>query len=292
MVKTYDVTIIGCGPAGLSAALYVRRAGLSCAVIGKDGGALTKADKIENYFGVGTLSGSELVEKGITQALSLGADVCREEVFSISWEDKYTVSCAKNEYQSHAVIISTGSARRSVNLPGIKEFEGKGVSYCAVCDAFFYRGKDVAVLGSGAYALHEMGALSGVAENIILLTNGAAPEVEFGKEVKIIETPIDSLYGESRLSGVRFTDKTSLDISGLFIALGSAAAGDLAKKVGAPVNGSAIVVDDSMSTGLPGLYAAGDCTGGLLQVSVAVGEGAKAAMSAIKYVKSLKKRED
>ena len=172
-----------------------------------------------------------------------------------------------------------------MNIPGIKEFEGKGVSYCAVCDAFFYRGKDVAVLGNGAYALHEIGDLSGVAESVTLLTNGVEPNGDFGN-IKIITDPIDSLYGENRLSGVKFKDGSILPVSGLFIALGSAAASDLAKKVGALVEGNSIKVGADMSTGLPGLFAAGDCTGGLLQVSVAVGEGAKAAMSAIKFVKS------
>ena len=141
------------------------------------------------------------------------------------------------------------------------------------------------MLGNGAYALHEIGDLSGVVKSITLLTNGVEPNGDFGN-IKIITDPIDSLYGENRLSGVKFKDDSSLPVSGLFIALGSAAASDLAKKVGAPVEGNSIKVGADMSTGLPGLFAAGDCTGGLLQVSVAVGEGAKAAMSAIKFVKS------
>lgn len=285
MDKHYNITVIGSGPAGLSAALYIRRAGLTCAVIGKDGGALEKAEKIENYFGTGAISGSELVKRGTEQAKELGADIFEEEVFSLGWNGNYTVSCSEDNFISPAVIIATGSKRKSVNIPGIKEFEGKGVSYCAVCDAFFYRGKDVAVLGNGAYALHEIGDLSGVAGSITLLTNGAEPEEDFG-DAEIVTEPIDSLYGESRLGGIKFKDGSSMPVSGLFVALGSAAASDLAKKVGAPIYGNSIKVGTDMSTGLPGLFAAGDCTGGLLQVSVAVGEGAKAAMSAIKFVKS------
>ncbi len=285
MDKHYNITVIGSGPAGLSAALYIRRAGLTCAVIGKDGGALEKAEKIENYFGTGAISGSELVKRGTEQAKELGADIFEEEVFSLGWNGNYTVSCSEDNFISPAVIIATGSKRKSVNIPGIKEFEGKGVSYCAVCDAFFYRGKDVAVLGNGAYALHEIGDLSGVVGSITLLTNGAEPEEDFG-DAEIVTEPIDSLYGESRLGGIKFKDGSSMPVSGLFVALGSAAASDLAKKVGAPIYGNSIKVGTDMSTGLPGLFAAGDCTGGLLQVSVAVGEGAKAAMSAIKFVKS------
>ncbi len=285
MDRHYNITVIGSGPAGLSAALYIRRAGLTCAVIGKDGGALEKAEKIENYFGTGAISGSELVKRGTEQAKELGADIFEEEVFSLGWNGNYTVSCSEDNFISPAVIIATGSKRKSVNIPSIKEFEGKGVSYCAVCDAFFYRGKDVAVLGNGAYALHEIGDLSGVAGSITLLTNGAEPEEDFG-DAEIVTEPIDSLYGENRLGGIKFKDGSSMPVSGLFVALGSAAASDLAKKVGAPIYGNSIKVGTDMSTGLPGLFAAGDCTGGLLQVSVAVGEGAKAAMSAIKFVKS------
>ncbi len=285
MDRHYNITVIGSGPAGLSAALYIRRAGLTCAVIGKDGGALEKAEKIENYFGTGAISGSELVKRGTEQAKELGADIFEEEVFSLGWNGNYTASCSEDNFISPAVIIATGSKRKSVNIPGIKEFEGKGVSYCAVCDAFFYRGKDVAVLGNGAYALHEIGDLSGVAGSITLLTNGAEPEEDFG-DAEIVTEPIDSLYGENRLGGIKFKDGSSMPVSGLFVALGSAAASDLAKKVGAPIYGNSIKVGTDMSTGLPGLFAAGDCTGGLLQVSVAVGEGAKAAMSAIKFVKS------
>lgn len=285
MDRHYNITVIGSGPAGLSAALYIRRAGLTCAVIGKDCGALEKAEKIENYFGTGVISGSELVKRGIEQAKELGADIFEEEVFSLGWNGSYTVSCSEDNFISPAVIIATGSTRKSVSIPGIKDFEGKGVSYCAVCDAFFYRGKDVAVLGNGAYALHEIGDLSGVAGSITLLTNGAEPAENFG-DTKVVTEPIDSLYGESRLGGINFKDGSSLPVSGLFVALGSAAASDLAKKVGAPIDGNSIKVGTDMSTGLPGLFAAGDCTGGLLQVSVAVGEGAKAAMSAIKFVKS------
>lgn len=136
MDRHYDITVIGSGPAGLSAALYIKRAGLTCAVISKDGGALEKAEKIENYFGTGAISGAELVKQGVEQAKELGADIFREEVFSLGWNGNYTVSCSKDNFISPAVIIATGSARKSVTIPGIKEFEGKGVSYCAVCDAF------------------------------------------------------------------------------------------------------------------------------------------------------------
>ena len=281
------LVIIGGGPAGLSAAIYAVRAGLDVHVLYKDDGALGKADRIENYFGFpDVIPGAELLARGQAQADRLGARLQRTEVTGIEYADRgFAVKTTGGERHADAVLLATGSPRAVPAITGLRTFEGRGVSYCAVCDAFFYRGKDVAVLGNGAYALHEIGDLSGVAESVTLLTNGVEPNGDFGN-IKIITDPIDSLYGENRLSGVKFKDGSSLPVSGLFIALGSAAASDLAKKVGAPVEGNSIKVGADMSTGLPGLFAAGDCTGGLLQVSVAVGEGAKAAMSAIKFVKS------
>ena len=280
------VIIIGAGPAGISAALYAVRGNLDPLVINNGIGALEKAEKIENYYGLEhPLSGQELYDTGIAQAKALGVRILDAQVLGVGGFDTFVVKTTEGEFETQSLILATGSKRAAPKIPGVKEFEGKGVSYCAICDAFFYRGKDVAVLGNGAYALHEIGDLSGVAESVTLLTNGVEPNGDFGN-IKIITDPIDSLYGENRLSGVKFKDGSSLPVSGLFIALGSAAASDLAKKVGAPVEGNSIKVGADMSTGLPGLFAAGDCTGGLLQVSVAVGEGAKAAMSAIKFVKS------
>lgn len=281
------LVIIGGGPAGLSAAIYAVRAGLDVHVLYKDDGALGKADRIENYFGFpDVIPGAELLARGQAQADRLGARLHRTEVTGIEYADRgFAVKTTGGERHADAVLLATGSPRAVPAITGIRTFEGRGVSYCAVCDAFFYRGKDVAVLGNGAYALHEIGDLSGVVKSITLLTNGFEPNGDFGN-IKIITDPIYSLYGENRLSGVKFKDGSSLPVSGLFIALGSAAASDLAKKVGAPVEGNSIKVGADMSTGLPGLFAAGDCTGGLLQVSVAVGEGAKAAMNAIKFVKS------
>jgi len=154
-----------------------------------------------------------------------------------------------------------------------------------VCDAFFYRGKDVAVLGGGEYALREVDHLQPVVGSVTVLTNGAAPSVAFESGLAVIQTPIASLYGTSVLEGVELSDGAKLPVSGLFVALGSAAAGDLARRLGAEVEGTRIVVDEAMKTAVAGLFAAGDCTGGLLQVATAVAEGAKAALSAIEFLR-------
>ncbi|SDM75498.1 NAD(P)/FAD-dependent oxidoreductase [Acetanaerobacterium elongatum] len=285
-----DIIILGCGPAGISAAAYAVRGGLTVTVIGKDGGSLQKADKIENYYGFSQpISGEELIAAGIEQARRLGAEILTDEVLGIDFDgEQYTVTAKNEVYRAPCVILATGSARRAPNIPRLKEYEGKGVSYCAVCDAFFYRGKDVAVLGSGEYALHEAMELLPVVRSVTLLTNGTDPSIKLPPEIKLADQPIAAFEGEGVLQTVRFKNSESLAVSGVFVALGVAGSSDLARKLGAEINGTSVVVDADMQTALPGLFAAGDCTGGLLQVSKAVYEGAKAGTSAIKYIRALK----
>lgn len=142
-----DVVIIGSGPAGLSAALYILRGGFSTTVIGKDNGALEKAEKIENYFGLDhPLSGHELIENGRKQVQDLGGTLLQDEVVGISWNGNYLVSTASTQIEARAIILTTGTSRKTLKIKNLAKLEGHGVSYCAVCDAFLYRGESVAVL--------------------------------------------------------------------------------------------------------------------------------------------------
>jgi len=288
-MSEYDVIIVGCGPAGLSAALYTCRANLKTLVIGKDRGALEKADKIENYFGMAQpVSGCELVENSKVQVQHLGAEILEDEIFHISWDGSFLLEGKKETYRATVVLLATGTARKTVNLQGIRELEGRGVSYCAICDAFFYRGRSVAVLGNEAYAIHEMKQLLPVVGSAVLLTNGVELKTKVPEGVQVIETAISSIDGTDFVEGISFADGTSLTVEGVFVALGSAGAAELARKVGAMTDGRNILVNEEMETNIPGLYAAGDCIGGLLQISTAVGEGAKAAMSMIQFVRKQK----
>lgn len=288
-MSEYDVVIVGCGPAGLSAALYTSRANLKTLVIGKDRGALEKADKIENYFGMAQpLSGCELVENSKVQARSLGAELLEDEIFHIFWDGSFLLEGKAGTYRAASVLLATGTARKTLKVRGIQELEGRGVSYCAICDAFFYRGRNVAVLGNEEYAVHEMNQLLPIVGSAVLLTNGAELKAEVPEGVKVIETPIRSVDGSDFVEGVTFADGSRILADGVFVALGSAGAAELARKVGAMTDGRNIQVNDDMETNIPGLYAAGDCIGGLLQISTAVGEGAKAAMSMIQFVRKQK----
>lgn len=286
----YDAVMIGSGPAGLSAALYTSRANLKTLVIGKDRGALEKADRIENYFGMAEpISGCELVENTKAQAKNLGVELAEDEIFHISWNGHFILEGKNGTYETLAVLLATGTGRKTPKVKGLKELEGRGVSYCAVCDAFFYRDRDVAVLGNEAYAVHEMSQLLPVVKSVTLLTNGQELTEELPESIRVIQEPIVSIDGTDRVEGITFGDGSSIAVEGLFIALGSAGAMELAKKAGAFTEGQNIKVNERMETNVPGLYAAGDCIGGLLQISTAVGEGAQAAMSMIPFVRKQKK---
>lgn len=280
------IIIIGSGPAGVSAALYAVRAGADTTVLTKGPCALDRAEKIENYYGFAQpVSGTELERRSIENAKRLGAKFVTAEAVGLTYTDQLTVETLGGDYPADAVILATGASRAAPRIPGLAGLEGHGVSYCAACDAFFYRGKDVAVLGSGEYALHEVQELLPVVKSVTLLTNGAPLTAQFPPEVRVLPQKVEAILGETVVTGVQLSGGETLAVSGVFAALGVAGSTALARKLGAKVDGSRIVVDEKMQTTVPGLYAAGDCTGGLLQVAKAVYEGAQAATEAVKALR-------
>lgn len=281
-----NIVIIGSGPAGVSAALYAVRAGVDTTILTKGPGALDRAEKIENYYGFAQpVSGAELERRSIENAKRLGVNVVTVEAVGLTYTDKLTVETVDKNYPADAVILATGASRAVPRIPGLAGLEGHGVSFCAACDAFFYRSKDVAVLGSGEYALHEVQALLPVVRSITLLTNGAPLAAQFPPEVRVYPQKVDAILGEKVVTGVQLAGSEPLAVSGVFVALGVAGSTALARKIGAEVEGSRIIVDKTMQTTVPGLYAAGDCTGGLLQVAKAVYEGALAGTEAAKALR-------
>ena len=281
-----NIVIVGSGPAGISAALYAVRAGADTTVLTKGPGALDRAEKIENYYGFAEpVSGAELERRSIENARRLGVRFVTAEAVGLTYTDQLTVETLDKDYPADAVILATGASRAVPRIPGLAGLEGHGVSYCAACDAFFYRGKDVAVLGSGEYALHEVQALLPVVRSVTLLTNGAPLTAQFPPEVRVCPQAVEAVLGETVVTGVQLPGGETLAVSGVFVALGVAGSTALARKIGAEVDGNRIVVDARMQTTVPGLYAAGDCTGGLLQVAKAVYEGAQAATEAVKALR-------
>ena len=280
------IIIIGSGPAGVSAALYAVRAGADTTVLTKGPGALDRAETIENYYGFAEpVSGAELERRSIENAKRLGVKFVTAEAVGLTYTDQLTVETHGEDYPADAVILAMGASRAVPRIPGLAGLEGHGVSYCAACDAFFYRGKNVAVLGSGEYALHEVQALLPVVKSVTLLTDGEPLTAQFPPEVRVCPQKVEAILGEKVVTGVQLSGGEMRPVSGVFVALGVAGSTALARKLGAEVDGSRIVVDENMQTTVPGLYAAGDCTGGLLQVAKAVYEGAQAATEAVKALR-------
>mgnify|MGYP000563758000 CR=1 FL=1 len=278
--------IIGSGPAGVSAALYTARAGVDTTVLTRGPGALDRAELIQNYYGFAApISGAELERQGIEGAKAVGVKFVTTEAVGLTYTDKLTVETLDGDYPADAVVLATGASRATPRIPGLAGLEGHGVSYCATCDAFFYRGKDVAVVGSGEYALHEVQALLPVAASVTLLLNGAPLAAEFPPEVTVRPEKIDAILGEQTVTGVQLSGGDVVELAGVFVALGVAGSTALARKIGAAVENDRIVTDEKMQTTVPGLYAAGDCTGGLLQVAKAVYEGALAGTEAAKALR-------
>ena len=283
----YDVIVIGAGPAGISASLYAKRSNMNVLVLYNGESNLEKATEIENYYGfVDGISGKELYENGIKQAKNLGVEIRNEEVLYLEKkQENFKVNTADNEYLSKTVIIATGNKKLKPNIKGIEEFDGKGISYCAICDGFFYRGKNVAIIGSGNYAVSEANDLINLTNNITILSNGKkAPEIR-ADNVNTNEKVIKEIRGEKRVEVVEFMDNTVLKTDGIFIAEGVAGSTEFAKKLGILTQSNKIKINEKMETNIPGIYACGDCTGGLLQVSKSVYEGTIAGLEAIKYLK-------
>ncbi len=272
----------------MSAGIYTARAGLSTLIIAKDNGALAKAEKIGNFYGFPEMiDAADLLRRGRQQAEQLGAGFLVDEVFGIGEkEDGFTVECAGGIFGATAVVFATGKQRNKPRIPGLDEFEGRGVSYCAVCDGAFYKNKRIAVLGGGSYALHEAAMLSVYSLQLIVLTNGGAliADAPYSTDTRKIQ----KIYGEKRLTGICFEDGEELPIDALFVASGTASTADFAKRLGIDEERGSIKVSRSGTTNVTGLFAAGDCTGGLLQIAKAVGEGAVAGESAVEYIKELK----
>ncbi len=283
------IVIVGSGPAGCSAALYAARAGMETTVISKGIGALQKAEQIQNYYGFEEgITGAELYRRGVAGAQAVGTQFVTAEVVGLDYAATLVVQTTAGDYPADAVILATGTGRIAPKIAGLAEHEGRGVSYCATCDAFFYRGKTAAVLGTGEYALHEVQALLPLAGKVILCTNGEPLTAEFPAGVTVCTEKLEAIEGEETVTALRLAGGGLLPADSLFVALGVAGSAALARKLGAPVENGRIVVDEKMQTGIPGLFAAGDCTGGMLQVCKAVYEGALAATEAIKQIRGKK----
>ncbi len=295
----YDVAIIGAGPAGLTAALYSGRANVSTVMFGDIfDSQLAKAGDVENYPGFESIQGIELVEKfskhlGRYSIISVSSYVRR----IIPGDGLFTFVTDGGEFKSRSVIVSTGAKHRELNVPGEKEYTYRGVSYCAVCDGSFYKGKKVALIGYGDQAASAAIYLAGLAKSVIVLSSkpdmDAPIHAEQLKSVGNVEVignaKVLAIEGNEFVEHVKYSvagEEKSEKIDGLFIE-GGVPNTVLAKDLGLELDGKGniAVSRPDMLTRVDGVFAAGDVTGGLHQISKAVGEGACAAVSAAIYVK-------
>ncbi|OGO81140.1 MAG: thioredoxin-disulfide reductase [Clostridiales bacterium GWC2_40_7] len=289
----YDVIIIGRGPAGLSASLYTARANLKTLIIGKYDSRLLKADRVDNYFGFSSsISGEQLLSAGEQQAQRFGVEIVEDEVIALEKEDFYRVTASKGQYTAKALLLATGQPQKKVKIENLSEFEGKGVSYCATCDGFFYNNLKVGVLGFKDYAMHEASDLLANTSNIVIYTNGKELDIseafrETARQFSVNTKPIAKIDGGEFLQRIHFNDGTSEELDGLFVAYESPSTLDFARTMGILADGSTVVVDRKQQTNLEGVFAAGDCAAELKQVSVAVGQGAIAGKAIVEYVRSL-----
>lgn len=304
----YDIIIIGAGPAGISAGLYAKRANLNVAVIYSGESQLDKAHKIDNYYGFPEgITGPDLYKNGIQQAKNLGIEVIEAEVTHIEMlapppQTQYSVKAGEKELSASAIILATGNKKLRPQIEGIIDFEGHGVSYCAVCDGFFYRKKTVAVIGDGTFAVAEASHLAHIADSVTILTDGKddsevrralAADPSLAEKIKVDSRKVSKILPTTqetlKVGGLSFADGESLSVDGVFVALGSAGAADFAKKLGLMLNGDSIAANEKMATNAPGIFSAGNANGGLLQVCKAVYEGGVAGLSAVDYIRNLKK---
>lgn len=301
----YDIVIIGAGPAGLTAAVYAKRAEKSVLVVEKEtfGGQITHSPKVENYPGTLRMSGNEFGEKLVEQALSLGAEIELDEITAIETDGKTKKAIGKNGvYEAKSIIIASGSKHRTLGVQNEERFVGAGVSYCAVCDGAFYKDKSIAVIGGGNTALQEAVMLSELCKKVTLVQNLSfftgekrlleklekRPNVEF-----ITTSVVSALEGEDALSAIKIMntetkEEKTLFVDGIFVAIGQAPENEPFASVSSLDDYGYIVSGEECESGTDGIYVAGDCrTKRVRQIATAVSDGAIAAVNACKYVDSI-----
>lgn len=293
MNNLYDIIVIGGGPAGISAGIYAHRAGMKVLVIDGGNSSLEQAKKIDNYYGIESISGKDLIEKGINQYKALGGEFLQAKVVGVRQDfdkNRFTIKLVNEEYVCRAVILCMGGNKK-ITPSILQDTSFENVSYCAICDGFFYKGQNVAVIGDGEFAAAESEELAHIAKNVCVLTDGNKEFVAKSQNVKVISNKMAKIIGNDRVESIIFEDGTKLDIDGVFIALGTMSSFALAKQLGVLMNKDYISVDKNYMTNIAGVFAGGDSIGGLLQVAKAVSDGAGAGLEAARYIKIMEYNE-
>ncbi len=301
----YDIIIIGAGPAGLTAAIYARRAEKSVLIIEKEafGGQMAYSPCIENYPGFESVSGAELADKMVSQALALGAEIELAEVTDLTEGDApdyiKTVWCGDDKYEARSVIIAAGARHRRLGIDREEDFIGRGISFCATCDGAFFSGKHVAVVGGGNSALIEALSLSEICERVTVLQNldfltGEAKlrdAIGARENVTVIcGVTVDSIIGDDTFMGlnVRHTETDEIErvtCDGAFVAIGLEPKNEPFQSLSSLDERGYLMSDETCCGETPGIYVAGDCrTKTVRQIATAVADGATAALAAVRFL--------
>ncbi len=300
----YDIIIIGAGPAGLTAAIYARRAGKSVLVLEKEtfGGQVTFSPKLENYPGFQEISGNELAQRMLEQAMALGAEIDLDCVTDVLDGETKTVIGEHGSYETKSVIIAAGAHHRRLHLPNEEDFIGNGISFCAVCDGAFYKDQHVAVIGGGNTALQEVVLLADICKKVTVVQNLAfltgedkLMQVLNSKNniAYIFDTVVSGYEGEDELKAIHLHntetgEDSRLEVDGIFLAIGTVPENEPFAKVSRINEHGYILSDENASTGTAGVFVAGDCrTKTYRQVATAIADGATAALNACRYLDSL-----
>lgn len=297
-MEKYDIIIIGAGPGGLTAGIYAGRQGTKNLIIDKDmaGGIGREVPEMENYPGFDNISGLELIEKMKAQAIKNNELHEMENVEEITKDDseyRFTVKTDKDQYQTKSIILATGSSRKQLNVKGEDEFKGKGVSYCATCDGFFFAGRDIIIVGGGNSALQEAIYLKNLGANVTIIHRG--DEFRAQKQLKdqikesginfILNAVVEEIKGDILVESVTIKDTgtgalMNLPTNGIFVSIGYIPHTELAEQLDVQLNETGhIITDKNQKTNIDYVYAIGDVCVGLKQWVVACGEGAVAATS-------------
>jgi thioredoxin reductase (NADPH) len=295
LLGDFDVIILGAGPAGLSAGIYASRAGLDCVILekGVPGGQVLTSPTIENYPGFPEIAGMKLMESMAEHAKRYVDIHEGEEVLRVRGGDKFEVFTTSGKYTSRALILATGSSHRKLDVAGEEGMTGKGVSYCATCDGYFYKGKEVIVVGGGNTALTDALHLSSLGCKVTIVHRRNQLRADKHLQDSIIQhriqilwdTVVDEIVEGDEVTAVRLRDlKTgkvqSRPVSGVFVAVGEVPSSQLAAELGLDMDpGGFVTVDRSFRTNVAFVYAAGDVSGGIRQIVAAVHGGAAAALS-------------
>ena len=296
----YDVIIIGAGPAGISASIYLKRANVNCLLLESDapGGLLNKIHKIENYPGFTDDTGSILAFRMYSQVENLRIDLKIEKVINIkSTNDSYEVFTKNNTFISKYIIIATGRTPKKLEVKNSEKYEGKGISYCAVCDGALYRNKDIAIVGGGNTAIDTANYMSNIANKIYIINRSSnlRADQKGQEEIKKLEnvnvlynTKLKDIIGDDTgVQGVVLEDGTEINLSGIFVCIGQTNNSAFYQNLNLKTDNRGIVVDKDLKTTANNVYACGDSISkDLYQVVTATSEGAMVASNIIKLVRS------